>query len=211
MHRFCWIGKEEKHRLDVSVRWFLGIFEVTVDGKTLLRRFLLSKVDYNLEIGARERHLVRIRYYLWDSSGSPLKIIIDGQDSTRSLKSGEGVYRMETPVDDAAAALFFVSLVNLVFAVIGTLFVPYLDSLLVRLLLMLGAMIYLLLAVQILSGKVKAVWAAAAFFLADSIMSLYYEFSWGGLAVRAVIFYYLAMGLYYVRTHRKKFRGPEPA
>lgn len=201
MKRNFLVGDQEKHRLLFHVNWFLGYCHLSVDGKTLFRRPFFLKVDKSFEIGTAERHLVSIEFNVFDYFRNVLKVVVDGQDITNSIEGREKEYRFETPVDDAAAALLYVAAMNLLFAVIGTLFVPYLDSVHVRLMLLVGGLIYVLMGIKILSGSRSALIFAILFFTADSAVNLFFEFSAGGMLIRIVILYYLLIGFKYMRRY----------
>jgi|GEM_PF-1548729 len=201
MKKHFLVGSQQKHRLLFHVNWFLGYCHLSMDGKTLFRRPFFLKVDKSFEIGTTERHLVRIQFNVFDYFRNVLKVIVDGQDITNSIEGREKDYRFETPVDDAAAAMLYVAAMNLLFAVIGTLFVPYLDSVHVRLMLLIGGLIYVLIGIKILSGSRAALVLGILFFTVDSGVNLFFEFSAGGMLIRAVILYYLFIGFTYMRRY----------
>ena len=199
------IGKNEKHRLDFSVNWLTGLFVLSVDGRAVFRRPFFFKVDHTVEVGREEKHLVGIRFNVFDYFGSVLKVTIDGQDSDLMM----GIHPFEnpdTPADDAAAAILFVSVSNVVFSVIGTLFVPDLDSLETRLLLLVGGLLYLWIFVRILSGSKRALPFAFTFFTLDSALALALSFSVSGLVLRIMIGYYLLTGIRYQREIQSRLR-----
>jgi len=210
MHKALRIGKMEKHRVDFTVNWFLGLCSISVDGKAILRRPIFLSFEHSFELGSEERHLISIRYNIADYFLKGFHATVDGQKVTPDQEIQEGEIRIETPADDAAAALLFVAFINIVFSVIGTLFVPLLDSLEVRLMLLLGALIYLLFAVKTICGQKSGLILGTSVFLADSGHSLFYEFSWGGLFVRMIILYYLITGLYYWRLTEASRKGASP-
>lgn len=193
------VGTQEKHKITFHVNWFLGYCHLGIDGKTLFRRPFFLKVDRTFEVGTTERHLVHFEFNVFDYFRDVLRIRVDGRDITKIIAREEQHYHLETPVDDAAAALLYIAAVNLVFSVIGTLFVPYLQQAEVRILLLIGGLVYVLLARKILSGSVAAIAAAMVFFTVDSLLNLVLEFSTGGLIIRLIILYYLAVGLRYAR------------
>ena len=96
------------------------------------------------------------------------------------------------------------AVINIVFAVIGTLFVPDLSSLESRLLLLLGALVYLLLAVKALLYQYSGIVLGTAAFALDSACQLYFFPSAGAVLVRAIIFFYLISGLQYLKREQEK-------
>ncbi len=199
------IGKKEKHRLDFSVSWLTGLFVLSIDGKAVFRRPFFFKIEHTVEVGREEKHLVGVRFNLFDYFGSVLKVTVDGQDSDLMM----GVHPFEspdTPADDAAAALLFVAISNVLFSVIGTLFVPDLDSLETRLMLLLGGLIYLWIFVRVLSGSKRAMPFAFVFFAVDSAVALTLSFSVSGAVLRMMIAYYLITGIRYQREIQSRLR-----
>lgn len=201
MRRSFLIGNAEKHRITFHVNWFLGYCHLKVDAKTIFRRPFFLKIAKSFEVGTAEKHLVNIEFNAFDYFKNVLKVVVDGRDVTNSIEGREKEYRFETPIDDAAASLLYVAAINFLFSVIGTLFVPYLDSVHVRLMLLIGGLVYILFAIKILSGSMAALIAGTVFFVLDSGVNLYFEFSAGGMLVRLIILYYLIAGLRYVRRH----------
>lgn len=199
MRKAIRIGKAEKHRVDFNVNWLLGLCTLSVDGKVILRRPVFLSFEHSFEVGNEERHLLSIRYHLLDSYRNNFHCTIDGQVMTPDFEIQEGDNRPDTPADDAAAALLFIVFTNVIFSVIGTLFVPQLDQLEVRLMLLVGALVYLLFAIKTICYEKSGLLMGIVFFTLDSGYSLFREFSWGGLFVRGVIMYYLGTGLYYWR------------
>ncbi|HTL46539.1 MAG TPA: hypothetical protein VL688_00580 [Verrucomicrobiae bacterium] len=199
MHQAFKVGKGEKHRVDFEVHWLFGFCVIKVDRKSVFRRPVFLKFEHSFEVGTSERHLVSLRYNPYDPDRNTFYASIDGQPLLPEMEIREGKDELQTPADDAAAALLFLVLTNVVFSVIGTLFVPELDSLEVRLTLLLGACVYLLCAVKTLSRRKSGLLLGTLLFTLDSACGLYLEFSWGGLFVRLIILYYLLTGLYYWR------------
>lgn len=205
MHKKLIIGKNEKHTLDLNVNWFLGMIVLSVDGKALYRRPFFLKLEHSLEIGETERHLINLRFNAFDYFGNVIKLTVDGQDMAASMEMGP-LEKNDTPVDDAAAALLFVTISHFIFSVIGTLFVPDLDRLDTRLMLLLGGMIYLWLFVKILSGSKYGLWIAAMIFSVDTAVSVLTAFSVPGLVVRSMILYYFWIGIQYQKTVLSRIR-----
>lgn len=205
MHKRLVIGKAEKHTLDVGVNWLLGLLVLSVDGKAVYRRPFFLKLEHSLEVGTQEKHLVNLRFNAFDYFGNVIKLTVDGQDMAGCMEMGP-LEKRDTPVDDAAAALLFVTLSHFLFSVIGTLFVPDLDSLDTRLMLLLGGMIYLWFFVKILSGSKMGLWFAAVIFSFDTAVSVLTAFSIPGLVVRAMILYYFWIGIKYQRTVLSRIR-----
>lgn len=188
------VGNKEKHRLEIKTDWLLGMMVLKLDGKTLMKKSFFLKMDLSFEIGDNERHLLSFKFNLFDYWQERMHVSLDGMEIPLEREIVEDDGRVDTPVDDAAAAFYFMSLMNVVFSVIGTLFVPDLDSLQVRLLLLVGAFIYLLFGLQTMRGHQKGFLTGCIFYALDSSVFLFYQFSWGGLCVRAVIAYYLFLG-----------------
>lgn len=205
MHKACWIGIKERHYIEFRINWWLGYVSLACDGKVLFRKPFFLKLEHSLEIGNEEKHLINIRFNAFDYFGSVFKLTVDGQDMAGSMEMGP-LDKRDTPVDDAAAALLFLTLTHFVFSVIGTLFVPDLDSLDTRLMLLLGGMFYLWFFVKTLSGSKYGLWFAAVIFSVDTAVSLVTAFSISGLVVRGMILYYFWIGIQYQKTVLSRIR-----
>lgn len=203
MRKVYSIGIREKHRLEFRVDWLFGVVHLACDGKTLIRRPLFSKIERSFEIGNEERHIIKLNFNLFDYFGEFFQITADGQTLSGLMEIQDKEMKKDTPLEDAAAAFLFLAAMNVIFSVIGTLFVPYLDSLQFRFMLLLGGMIYLLFAVKTVQRQPTGILAGTCFFLVDSVYSLVHFFSVGGLVVRLFIFYYLCVGaVYFFRLKR---------
>ncbi|MCM8776185.1 MAG: hypothetical protein NC930_07560 [Candidatus Omnitrophica bacterium] len=199
MHKAYWVGTKQKYRVDFRVIWWAGLATIACDGKVIFRRLFLFKFSHVLEIGEDGKHIIDIRYNLFDRFQDIFYITIDGQKPLPEMEihTPEEI-RVDTPADDAAAALIFVGTVNIIFSVIGTLFVPELDALTARLLLLLAGVIYILFAVQTTVYQQGALMIGTLFFVVDSVVELILDFSAGGLVVRTLILYYLILGIRYL-------------
>ena len=202
MHKAYMIGTAERFRVDFRINWLTGIFSISVDHKAIFRRPFLLKIEHSFELGKNEKNIVSVYFNFFDYFRDVLQITVNGQKPTSSMEIHDSSERDETPVDDAAAAFLYIAVVNMIFSVIGTLFVPYLDSLNVRLMLLLGGMIYLLFAVQTMLSQGRSLVAGTLLFLADSAYQLAVNFSVGGLILRLIIFYYLTMGIREMRFRK---------
>jgi len=202
------IGNKEKHQLEFNTNWLLGLVTVKFDKKVLARKSLLFKMDMSFEIGDQEKHLLAFTFNLFNYGESVMHVTIDGQDIPPEKELVEEEVRIDTPVDDAGAAFFYMAFINTLFAVIGTLFVPDLDSLQVRIMLLIGAFAYLLFGIQCIRYHKMGFLAGCLFFLVDSAFFLFYQFSWGGLCVRGIIVYYLFIGImFWSKTDIQKTKG----
>lgn len=207
MKKVYMVGNKERHRLEIKTDWLLGMMVLKIDGKVLMKKSFFLKMDMSFEIGDQERHLLSFKFNLFDYWQERMHVTLDGMEIPVEREIVEDDGRVDTPVDDAAAAFYFMTLMNVIFSVIGTLFVPDLDSLQVRLLLLVGAFVYLLFGLQTTRGHQKGFLTGCIFYTLDSVIFLYYQFSWGGLCVRAVIGYYLFLGyVFSVKTSEARRR-----
>lgn len=197
MKKIYMIGNHEKHRLEIKTNWLLGMMVLKLDDKILARRSFFLKMDMSFEVGDKEKHLLTFKFNLFDYWQDIMHVKLDGAPMPEDRELDGGEARADTPIDDAAAAFFFMVLMNVIFSVIGTLFVPDLDSLQVRLVLLAGAFIYLLFGMQTLRYHHQGLITGALFYLADSVVFMIYQFSWGGLCVRGIIAYYLFCGFHF--------------
>jgi len=204
MKKSYWVGKEEKHRIDFRIHWLSGLAVIACDGKTLFRKPFFFKIDQSVEIGESEKHVICVRFNLFDYFGDRLQLTINGQNPTPDMEIQEVHEKSETPVDDAAAAFFFVAVVNVIFSVIGTLYVPDLNALVDRLMLLLGGLIYFWFAVKTLAGNKRMMIAGLVFFIFDSACRLLLTFSLGGFVERILILIYLINGFRHLRIHQLK-------
>ena len=192
------LGTVEKHRLDIHVYWYLGLVVIKLDGVTIFRKPFLFRIRATFPIGQGEKHLIQFEFNLFDYLKDVLHISVDGQKMTHENEI-LAIEKVDTPADRAAATLLFMVAVNIIFSVIGTVFVPYLDSLQVRILLLAGAFFYLFFALQFLLAHKIGSFLGVLFFVADSIFFVLHQFSWGGLLVRLVMLTYLFSGLSYLQ------------
>lgn len=205
MYRSFWIGVKERHLIEFRVQWWLGVMSLKCDGKPLFHKPFFLKLDQTIEIGSEEKHLLNLRFNLFDYFGNVVKITVDGQDMAAAMEM-EAQEGQDTPADDAAAAILFIVLSNFVFSVIGTLFVPDLDSLETRLMLLLGGLFYLWFFVKVLSSSKYGLWLAGIVFAADTAVSAVIAFSVPGLVVRGMILYYLWTGIQYQKNVLSRIR-----
>ena len=208
MHKAYLIGADEKHRLDFHLSWLSGFVTVSVDRKVVLRRLFFLKIDHSLEIGDSEKHMVTIHFNFFNYFREILAMTIDGQRPAPEMEIQTHKEKFDTPAEDAACAFLFVSIVNLIFAVIGTLYVPDLDSLNDRLLLFLAALLYFLFAVKTAFHQRRALMAGTAVFVLDSIFRSLTYFSVGGIILRIVILFYLVAGIKYLGEREKSREQP---
>ncbi len=197
------LGTVEKHRLDISVYWYLGLVVLKLDGVTILKKPFLFRIRETFPVGRGEKHLIQFEFNVFDYLRDVLHVSVDGQKMTHEheILSED---RVDTAADIAAATFLFMVATNIIFSVIGTVFVPYLDSLQVRVLLLAGAFLYLFFALQFLLAHKTASLLGVIFFIADSIFFMFHQFSWGGLLVRLVMLAYLLSGLSYLQKVKLK-------
>ncbi|TVX96230.1 hypothetical protein [Cohnella terricola] len=80
------VGINEKHRVDFSFNQFWGNLSICVNGKKLIKDFIIISVSltktYNLEIGVEERHKVKIektrKLFFAGLRKTKYKVYIDG-------------------------------------------------------------------------------------------------------------------------------------
>ncbi|MBI3307456.1 MAG: hypothetical protein HYZ84_06610 [Candidatus Omnitrophica bacterium] len=202
MHKAYIVGIDEKHRLDFHLNWLTGFVTVSVDRKVVLRKLFFFRIDHSFEIGSGGKHIITVHYNLFDYFHEIFLIKVDGQPTTPEMEIQTHHEKIDTAVEDAACALLFVGGVNLIFAVVGTVYVPDLDALRDRMLLLLGALIYFLFAVRVILRQKQALAAGTIFFTLDSILQLAANFSVAGMVLRVAILFYFASGIRSFRTMR---------
>ena len=203
MKKSYWIGGAEKHRVDFHISWLTGLTTLTFDHKVIFRKPFVLKFEHTVEVGTTEKHILTFGLNMFDYFGQFLYLTVDGQKPTPEMEIHEGGPKPARAVEDAACAFLYVAAVNFIFSVIGTLYVPDLDALTDRLLLLVGGMIYLLFAVKTLSFQKNAMLFGIAFFVIDSIYRQLTFFSIGGIIVRVLILIYLVLGFKYLKLEKQ--------
>lgn len=203
MHRAYLIGKNEKHRIEFRVHWLAAFLSIVCDGKVIVRKPIFLKVHHAFEVGIEEKHIVSIQFHLFDYLGDFFHVSIDGRSPSAEMEIRDQTEKPDTAVEDAAAAFFFVSAINLLFSVIGTSFLPDLYALNVRLLLFVGGLTYALAAVRTLRYDPVGFGAGTVFFVLDSLCRMAHRFSMSELFLRGVILFYLIAGAQALRSQRR--------
>ncbi len=207
MHKAYLIGVREKHRFDFRFNWFTGLCTIAIDGHVVSRQPFMFKIAQSFEIGNEEKHLVAVTFNFFDYFRDTFHVTVDGQRPAPDAELHDSVGHSEdNAIDDAASALTFVASVNLLFSVIGTLFVPDLDALHDRLMMLLAGMIYLFLALKSSMRERGALIFGTIVFVLDSVFRLMNVFSFGGLLVRGIILYYLVVGIWESRLENRTGR-----
>lgn len=188
-------GEKLQQRVDFRVNWLTGMASILYNGKVIYRRPFAFSINHTVEVGQDDKHVICIRFSVFDYFADSFYITIDGQKPVPGMEIMEDDLKPETPMDDAAAAFFFVGAVNIVFSVIGTLYVTYLDDLSVRLLLLLASLVYFLFGFKTMLHQASGIFGGTAFFLVDTLYGLYWNFSWAGLILRAVLLFYFSLGM----------------